>query len=167
MNVNVPPSVLDAPTGTLVYTLVGAQLTFYVRVGLFDLSQYPRNTSVDFRLASWQIERVLPVAMILRLAHRDTTTFDAWIDIGTPVGLRVMQALSSQHHVDVHLVTTEIVRSFHTQNPARASATQLVRTTQAGDSWSRQEFQKALDRMNRLYPTPESLWRSVVTVGGR
>ncbi len=158
MAVTVPSTVLKKPAGTFVATTVEGKVVLFLRDDEWALKKYPRECMVDLRMGSWQFDQVLLVALVLRLAHSDATTFDHLIDVGEPNGVRLLQNLASQTALDVHVVTSRVARTFRVANPTRYDAGYLVNDVRARDAWSTEEFQGAAARLNQLYPTPSALW---------
>lgn len=162
MAVTIPPVVLDKPAGTFVATTVEGKVVLFLREDEWGLKKYPRECPVDLRMGSWQLERVLLVALVLRLAHGDATTFDHLINVGEPNGVRLVQNLALQTAFDVHVVTDRVVRTFRVANPTRFDAGYLVNDVRVREAWSDEEFRAAAARLNQLYPTPSALWEVCV-----
>jgi hypothetical protein len=158
MRVQVPPAILRESPGSLVATVVQGEVVLFLRETEWGLKRYPPACPVDLRLGSWEIEDVLLVSLIVRLARSDAATFDFQLDVRSPAGIRMLQCLAVQSQVDVHLACEQAVRTFRAANPAPLEAGFLVDKVRARAPWSAEEAERALARLNQLYPTARDLW---------
>jgi hypothetical protein len=160
MTVQVPPAVLSKPPGSLVPILSRGEVVLFVRETEWNVKRYPPACPVDLRVGHWEIDSVLLVALVLRLARSDAATFDCPMDVQTPLGIRVLQGLAAQPQVDVHVVADQAVRRFRATNPAPEEAAYLVDSVRSREPWSAEDAERALARLNQLYPTARDLWRN-------
>jgi hypothetical protein len=158
MHVQVPPDVLSKPPGSLVATLIHGDVALFVRETEWSLKRYPPACPADLRLGSWEFDQVLLVVLVLRFARNDDTTFDFRIDVQTPLGVRILQGLASQSQVEVHLAADHAVRTLRVTNPLAIEAGCLVDKVRALEPWSAEDTERALTRLNQLYPTARDLW---------
>jgi len=160
MAIIVPRDILEKPPATLTAALLESDTALFLRMDPWDLGTLPRRCSADLRLGVWDIDDVLLFALALRLAHNDTTTFDCMIDIGQPSGMRVIDGFSNQDHLDVHVITDTLARSLRLVNADRTTASRIAQRVRSHAAWTVEDFRRAATRLNRLYPTPHSLWWS-------
>jgi hypothetical protein len=159
--VHIPSVVQSAPPGALVMTSVDADVVYFIREDEWGLKNYPRECPVEIRLGSWEVGAVLLIGIVVRLARADRTTFDCFVNIGSPTGVRTLQQLAVQPHIDVHIATDGgVVRSFRVANPLRLDAGYFVNTIRSRAAWSEEDFSAALARLNQLHPSPEAMWRA-------
>jgi hypothetical protein len=158
--VKIPADVFAKSPATLVIVSEPTEVTLFLCEDEWGLKKYPRDCPAELRLGSWEIDQVLLVGLLLRLARSDATTFDCWIDAGNPAGVRTLQNLAAQGCINVHVVTHEVARSLRLENPVREDAALLVNRLRSREAWSPEDFQHALARLNKLYPTPQALWWS-------
>jgi hypothetical protein len=158
MRVQVPSAVLRAAPGSLVASVVQGEVILFLRETEWDLKRYPPACPVDLRLGSWDIDNVLLVALILRLARSDAATFDCQLDVRSPGGVRMLQCLAVQSQIDVHVASEKTVRTFRATNPAPLEAGILVDKIHSREPWSPEDGERALARLNQLYPTARDLW---------
>jgi hypothetical protein len=158
MRVEVPPAVLSKPPGSLVAAVVQGALVLFLREAEWDLKRYPPACVVEMRLGWWKIGKVQLVSLIVRLAHNEATTFDCPLDVRNPAGVRMLQCLAAQSHVEVHLVGEKTVRTFRAANPSPVAVASLVDRFHSLQPWSEEDNQRALGRLNQLYPTAADLW---------
>jgi hypothetical protein len=158
MNVQVPSSVMNRPPGTLVPAVIRGEVMLYVRETAWGLRRLPPACPAELRLGSWEFENVVIVTLLVRLARNDAATFDCQLDVRSALGMRILQYLSSQAQVEVHVASEESVRTFRAANPDTRKAAQLVAMIQDCEPWSAEQAERALARLNQLYPTPHALW---------
>lgn len=158
MTVKLPDSVLKLPRGALAATLIDPHVVLFLREEEWGLKKYPAHCPVEVRLGTWELEPVILVALLLRLARSDATTFETWINIGEPLGVRTLQHLERQATIDVHVVTDRIARSLRAAGTFRASASDLVRTIRAREAWTQAQFANAQKQLTKRYPTASALW---------
>jgi hypothetical protein len=161
MRVQVPPAVLDKSPGSLVAMVVQGEVVLFLRETEWGLKRYPTACPVDLRLGSWDINNVLLVALILRLARSDAATFDCQLDASSAGGVRILQCLAVQSQIEVHLASESAVRTFRAANPSPVDAGILVDKIHSREPWSPEDSERALARLNQLYPTACDLWRSI------
>jgi hypothetical protein len=158
MNIQVPPIVFTKPLGSMTATWVRGEVVLFVRENEWGLKRYPPACHVELRLWNWEIDDVPLVALVLRFARSDSATFDCQLDVRTPMGIRLLQCLASQSQIDVHLVADQTVRPFRVANPAPVEAGYLLDKVRAHAPWSAEDAERALARLNQLYPTARDLW---------
>lgn len=157
-NVELPPAVRSKSPGSLVALVIHSQLELFLRETDWGLKRYPSACPAELRLGSWEIDNVVLVALILRLARSDASTFDCQIDVCTPAGTRVLQCLAGQNQVDVHLAGDQTIRTLRATNPAAVDASYLIDKVRSRTPWTPEELEHALGRLNTLYPTSRDLW---------
>lgn len=158
MSVEVPDHVYELRPGALTAALIEPNVVLYLRETEFGLRQYPGNCPIEMLIGTWEIDEIVLVALLLRLARNDATTFEAWINVGDPLGVRMLQRLKPQPKVDVHLVTDCVARSFRVPNPMRVSASRLVHLLRKHHAWTPEQFTEAQRRLSTLFPKPCDLW---------
>jgi hypothetical protein len=158
MKTRVPPFIYDLKPGVLTAVIQDPNVVLYLREDEFGLRKYPPQCPVELEIGTWNVGDVVLVVLLLRLAHRDATTFEAWVNVGDPEGVRMLQTLKPQDKVDVHIVTDRLARSFRVPNPLRLSASALVHVLRQHNAWSPEEFVAAQRRLTQLFPTPRDLW---------
>lgn len=124
------------------------------------VSSTPGRFPIEFRIMTWDDERVLLIALILRLNRNDHTTFDAWVNAGDPAGVRVLQALATHDNIDLHFVATDVFRTIRIPNSAKSRAALVLQTSAVRRTWSAEQFAAARSRLMVLYPTASALWWS-------
>jgi len=155
----VPPNVLTQPRGTLVAVLDDSEVVLFLREDEWSLRRYPyHECPVELRLGTWDIEAVLLVALLARLDRNDGLTFDCLLNVGEPSGVRLMQNLCMQKHIELCLTTDQVVRTFRQGNAFQRSADRIVNAIRTRPAWSREQFHQAGARLSQLYPTPHQLW---------
>jgi hypothetical protein len=158
MNVKAPQRVLARPTGSIEVTVLEDAAVVWVREDVFGLRKYPPHCPIELRLGSWEMDGTLAVVLLVRLARLDATTFESWIDASMPEGVRILQCLASQSFVDVHFVTDSVARSLRATNEVRIAASARINVLRSRNTWTPEEFEKALLRVSKLYPTAKALW---------
>lgn len=158
MGIEVPPSVLDKRPGTLVLITADPEVLLFLREDEWGLMKYPAKCPVELRMGTWDVDQVLLVVLLVRLARSDLTTYEAWINVGDPLGVRTLQCLAPQPKIDLHVVTDRIVRSLRVLNPLRLQASELIHTIRNRNAWTPEQFEAAQLRLSRLHPTPSALW---------
>lgn len=158
--VQIPAEVRAKPRPALAVVTSRTEVTLFLCEDEWLLKRYPRDCPLEVRLGSWEIDNVLLVAILLRVARTDEKTFDCWLDVANPHGLRIIQNLTAQSDVEIHLTADEVFRSFRLANPVRLDAMRMVEKVRMHAAWSAEDFSRALARQNRLYPTPHAVWWS-------
>jgi len=159
MKQRIPDAVLRAPHHSLVLVPVDPAVHFYIRENDFTLASYPPRCTLEFALPIWDDRQVICVALLVRLAGRNASTFERWLNPGDPAGLRILQLLSGQANLDVVLISDRSQRSFRRRNMLAGKAAGLVASLRVRRSWTPEEFDWRRKRLDTLYPTPAALWR--------
>ena len=157
-DIEVPAAIRSKSPGTLVPLVVRAQMELFLRDSEWSVKRYPAACPVELRLGTWEIDKVLLVALVVRLARSDGATFDCEINVRTPTGMRMLQCLGGQSQIDIHLVGDQTVRTLRAHNPAAVAAGYLIDNVRSRAPWTTEEGDHALDRLNTLYPTSHDLW---------
>ena len=126
MKQRIPDAVLRAPHHSLVLVPVDPAVHFYIRENDFTLASYPPRCTLEFALPIWDDRQVICVALLVRLAGRNASTFERWLNPGDPGGLRILQLLSGQANLDVVLISDRSRRSFRRRNTLAGRAAGLV-----------------------------------------
>lgn len=158
MQLRVPDSVRSLAPGRLVAIPVDTDVVLYLREQDWGMKKYPRQCPVELRLGTWEIDDVLAVVLLLRLARTDLTTFECWINAGDPNGVRTLQCLAGQAQLDIHVVADKEVRSLRASNHMRVDASIIINNIRGRNAWSPEDFQRTCARVSSLYPTPHALW---------
>ncbi len=158
--VRIPQAVIDAPPESLLPVTHYSQVELFLRLTRWGLKKYPINCPAELRWGTWELENVPLVALLLRLARSDASTYDCQIDARTVSGIRTLQCLATQSTVLVHLATDRSVRTLRLSNPAFIEAGFLVDKIRSRPPWTAEQARRALARLNTLYPTAVSLWWS-------
>ncbi len=166
MEISVPPPIFEKPPGSLVVSQTGDRLTLFLREDEWGLGKYPHRCPAELRIAAWDRDPVLLVALLLRLADRNLTTFEHWIDAGQPLGVRELKLISRQQSFDIYLVTTRPVRRFGCPNRLMTVASGLVMRLRERPAWGAEAFAKTRAQSITLYPTAAALWRGYGGTGG-
>jgi hypothetical protein len=159
MKQRIPDAVLRAPHHSLVLVPVDPAVHFYIRENDFTLASYPPRCTLEFALPIWDDRQVICVALLVRLAGRNASTFERWLNPGDPGGLRILQLLSGQANLDVVLISDRSRRSFRRRNTLAGRAAGLVASLRVRPSWTPEEFDCRRRRLDTLYPTSAALWR--------
>jgi hypothetical protein len=134
-------------------------VVLFLREDEWGMRKYPlRACPLELRLGMWEMDTVLLVVLMVRLDRNDGLTFDCLLNVGEPGGVRLVQNLGMQKHVELCLATGTQVRTFRVPNSFREAADQIVNIIRTRPAWSRAEFQQAGARLSQLYPTPHALW---------
>ncbi len=157
MKITVPASVLDRPPGSLNTVADDHAVTLFLREDEWG-RRYSPGCAAELRLGRWEIDDVLLTTLLLRVARRDETTFECWINVATAVGLRIFQLLTKQDRLDIHVVTDRVLHSFTAANRLQEAAQRIVDEMRSRRTWSSDEFECALGRLSVLYPSPQALW---------
>jgi hypothetical protein len=158
MAVTVPDFIYERPPGSLTATLIEPDVVLFLRETEFGLRKYPVACPIELRIGTWEIEQVILVTLLLRLSRSDATTYEAWINVGDPLGVRMLQKLKPQPKVGVHFVTDKLARTLRVANPMRVSASGLVHVLRKHHAWTPDQFTAAQRRLSTLYPTAADLW---------
>lgn len=159
--VEIPDSVLKKPRGTLCPVQLGSEVIIFLREDDWGLRNYPlRDCAVDVRLGVWNVEGVMLAALVVRLARSDKTTFDHQFDLSEPESVRLLQCLAVQPHLDVHIITTGVSRTFRINNVIQFDASYIVDKVRSKRDWTPEVYRSAMNRLNTLYPTPSAMWRN-------
>ena len=160
MKRRVPDSVVQAPPHSLQLVAGDSAVDFYVREDEFMHAKYPQQCSLEFALPTWDNGQVIGVAVLVQLAGRNASTFDRWLNVAKPDGLRILQLLASQSTLDLFLVSDRVFRSFSQRNVLSGQAAGIVATLRLRASWSDVDFETWRKRLDTLYPTSDALWRA-------
>lgn len=158
MQLQIPALVHQQPAGRLLVAAVDADVVLYLREDDWGMKKYPRHCPGQLRMGSWDRDGVLAVAVLLRLARSDATTFEHWINPADAAAVRTLQCLAGQTQVDVHVVADSEVRSLRLANPLLLPASRIVNNIRHRQAWTEDDFQRLCARIAQLYPTPASLW---------
>ncbi len=153
-----PQVVLEAHPGTLIPVLDLGKVELYLREDEWGLKKYPPSCHLDVRIGTWEIDGVLLAVLLARFNHSDPATFESWINVAEPAGVRLIQALEPQKHLNVNIVTERFARAFRVPNPLRLDAGQLVKQLRRHYAWSLEQYEAAQRRLARMYPSPVKLW---------
>jgi hypothetical protein len=158
-NRRVPAAVLGQPRGSLAAILDGSEVVLFLREDEWGMRKYPfRECPLELRLGMWEMDSVLLVVLMVRLDRNDGLTFDCMLNVGEPSGVRLVQNLGTQKHVELCLATETQVRTFRVANSFRDAANEIVNIIRTRPAWSREQFQQAGARLSQLYPTSHALW---------
>lgn len=160
MQTTVPNHVLKLAPGRMVIVPNEKEVVCYLRDDEFGMRRYPRHCTVELRLRIFEIEHVLATVMMVRVAKLDAVTFESWIDVSDPRGVRAVQCLAAQETLDVNIVAPTETRLLRTRNTLRAEASKLVEMVRQHNAWQTADFDRACRRVSQLYPTPTRLWWS-------
>lgn len=163
MQRKIPDWVRALPAGRLIAHPVDNRVVLYLREEDFGMRRYPPKCPTELRLAVWEMDHILVIVLLLRLARTDLTTFECWIHAGEPRGVRTLQCLADQEQVDIQIVADREQRWLRAANRVRKEAAQLVETIRGRDAWEESDFQNACARVAKLYPTSHALWWSAGT----
>lgn len=155
---NIPPHVLAAPPRTLHVVSTDSQAVFYIREDDFRMRVLPPIVPFEIRLGTWETDGVKVVVLLARLARSDALTFEQWLNIGEPIGVRTLQCLAAQSNVDYYVVGDNDLRYSHGRNTISPIANSIVNEIRSHAAWSRPDFDAACRRVNKLYPTASALW---------
>lgn len=155
---SLPPAVATASPHSLVMVPEEHCIELFVKETEFTAAEYPRRCTVDLLLPVWDDGEVIMVALLLRLADRNRCTFEAWINVAEPRGVRLIQLLAQQQRVNVHIATERIFRSFRCSNTAQAVASKLVDLLRHRQTWTPDAFDQRLRQFTTLYPSAHTLW---------
>lgn len=159
----VPESVLFLLPGTLIALPIEDRAMLFLREDQWGLKKYADRCPAELRMCTWDIDAVLLIVFLLRLARTDLTTFEFWIDAGSPGGVRVLQDLAAQPRIDVHLVTDRIARSFRLRNVVRSHVQDLLNVVRSRNAWRPEQFDAVRARICQLYPPPHAVVERAVT----
>lgn len=160
MQLQIPAIVRKQAAGRLIVTAAESGVVLYLREDDWGMKKYPRQCPVELRMCHWDMEGVLAVAVLLRLARNDATTFEHWINPADAKSTRTLQCFANQTHVDVHIVADAEVRSLRPPNSLLVPAASLVNDIRRRQAWTSGDFQRISARLARLYPTAAALWRT-------
>lgn len=159
MKQRLPDSVHRAPHHSLILVPLDPTVHFYIREDDFTLASYPPRCTLEFALPVWDDREVICVALLVRLAGRNSGTFERWLNPADPTGLRILQLLAGQANLDVLLVSERSQRSLRRRNSLAGQAAGLVASLRVRRSWTAEEFERRRKRLDTLYPTSAALWR--------
>ncbi len=165
MSRRAPEAVLKAPPHAFLVLPRAWGVEFHVREDDFVLADYPESCLVEFRLPAWDDGHVLCVALVLRLADRNVSTFDHWLNPANPATLRMLQTLSGQAMLEIYLTSDRLQRSIRRPNTLAEPADRVVSMLRTRTSWTDDEYELRRKRLDTLYPKPEALWRAVRWIG--
>ncbi|MFH1745502.1 MAG: hypothetical protein ABIG44_00495 [Planctomycetota bacterium] len=154
-----PKRVTEAPPHSLCLVPTESAVEMYVREDEFIAARYPAQCTCEYQLPVWDEEGVMCMAFLLRLAGTNAGTFDSWINVAEPGGLRLAQLLSTQSNINTYLVTDRITRSFRHRNPLKGKAAGVVATIRTRVMWSADQFEALRQRLDQLYTSSAALWR--------
>ncbi len=158
---SVPQAVIDQPPRTLAVLALDAEVVVYLREADFRLRTMSRNCAAEVRLGSWDIEGIKVVVLALRLDHNDAMTFEYWLNVGEPAGVRVLQGLAAQKTIDVVVVGENETRFYRVGSSGVRAAGQLVKQIRRQGAWSAQAFRQACTRVSQLYPSSAPMWQAL------
>lgn len=168
MGIRIPPVLRIKPTGCMAAVGDKNSLDLFVREEEWGMKKYPGRFPIELRLVTWDDERVLLIALLVRLNCNDHTTLDTWINAGEPAGVRLMQAICAHPTLNLHFVTqSEVLRSIRHSNTVQSAATEVLQSPTIRRTWSADDFKRARDQINVLYPTASALWWSKICQSAR
>lgn len=162
---HIPGSVASAPARSLCLVAAERKATFFVREDDGVLARYPQRCPVDSALAVWDDGAALCVVVLVRLAERNSATFERWLNVAAPTDMRLVQLLAGQDALEVVLVSENRQRSFRRYNNLASKATAVIATLRARPPWSAAQFEAHRERLVTLYPTAPALWRAARSLG--
>jgi hypothetical protein len=154
-----PEPVLRARPHDLILVPSDAEVVLYVKEDEFNLGHYPTQCSLEFRLHVWDDRGIMVVVILVRLAGRNASTFDRWLNPAAPPDLRFLQLLASQRDLNLYLVSDRSARSFRQRNRLAGKAAATIATLKLRRSWSTAAFEELRRRYDALYRTADALWR--------
>lgn len=160
MQLQIPAHVRKQPAGRLTVASADSDVVLYLREDDWGMKKYPRQCPGQLRMCHWDMDGVLAVAVLLRLARSDATTFEHWINPADTVSVRTLQCFAGQTHVDVHIVADSEVRSLRLPNSLLVPASTLVNDIRRRQAWTSGDFRRVCGRLAKLYPTPAALWKT-------
>ena len=159
MRREVPKEVIDARPHSLWLVPLETAIELYVREGEFMAMRYTAKSTCELRLPMWDQEGVMCVAFLLRLGGWNAGTFERWINVAEPSGLRLVQLLAGQQTISTFLVTDRITRAFRQRNPLAGKAAGIVAAVRLRAMWTPEEFAAQCRRLDTLYPSAAAMWR--------
>lgn len=157
----VPQSVIDQPLRTLQLLALDSEVVVYLREADFRLRTMSRNCAAQVRLGAWDIGEVKVVVFALRLDHNDAMTFEYWLNVGEPAGVRVLQCLAAQKTIDVVVVGEEDTRFYRVPSTGAHIASRIVKQIRRQGAWSEAAFRQATTRVSQLYPSASAMWQAL------
>ena len=159
MKQTVPEEVLAAPDHSLVIVASDETVDFYIREDEFTAARYPARSNAEYALHHWDNDRVIAIALVVRIGDANFGTFERWLNASDRTDLRILQLLAKQKMLDGYLVSDQVTKTFRTRNNMAGAAAGLVATLRVRAAWSDEEFDEWRKRLDMLYPTPDALWR--------
>lgn len=156
-----PEHLLKKPVGCMALAYWQDSVSVFVREDARHVGDYPQQCSVELMLRSWVVEPIIAVAALARFAKRELMTYQSWINVGDASGARLIKNLSDQSHVNIHLLTTKIARTFKIPNAIQAEARTLANKVAAELlAWDQADFDKVRAQLDHLYPTASAMWQA-------
>jgi hypothetical protein len=157
----IPQSILAKPVECMVVRPTAHALQVFIREDPVRLGDYPRPCSVDIRLPSWDCQPVIAVALLVSVARRWRLTCQTWINPARLEGIRVLNNLSNEGRIYVHIVTNHVARMIRAPNVVKRDAKRLLAQLSMRERhWSGEAFDEACRQIDTLYPTPARLWHA-------
>lgn len=154
-------SAASAPVGSMLVAPSAQELSLCIREDKVHLGDYPTPCSIELHLPTWDEPPVIAAALLVRLAGRERSTYQHWVNVQSMTGLNVAKCLSEAGRIQVHLVTDRIERSIRTPNVVKRHAAQILkRIAESNESWSEEQFEQIRRQIESLYPTTAQLWRA-------
>lgn len=157
----VPQSVIDQPLRTLQLLALDSEVVVYLREADFRLRTMSRNCTAQIRLGAWDVDEVKVVVVALRLDHNDAMTFEYWLNVGEPAGVRILQCIANQKTIDVVVVGEVDTRFYRVPSSGARVASQIVKQIRRQGAWSESAFRQATTRISQLYPSAAPMWQAL------
>ena len=161
---------MTRPPGSAVWMLTPDGAAIAGREDRAGIKTYPMPCPVAHRLHAWQIDGVLVVAWLARLADRDSATWETWINAADqPHGRRALETLGRQANLDVHLYVRDPdrpARSVRSPNYLRGAAAQMLGRAQTLPPWTMAQFEAARETVQAKYWSVALLWAAGQDDGG-
>lgn len=131
---------------------------FQLRMDEFAADRVPKTAPIELLLPTWDFDSVLIVAALVRVAKSPKWTFELWLDGTAQIGIAALNAIASDAGASVRLGHHAGARTMRTPNTIRGTAKSVIRRLQKWQAWGGAEYQTALQRVRRMYPTPHESW---------
>lgn len=155
--VDIPPTLLRSGPGTVAVDASGFGVRIYVRESPEYITRYNRSYQPFIKLPSWDCDPMCLIAFLLRIGERPEMTYQTWLEPHTVAGYRCLRQLAEEKRLLIHIVTTEIARTYRTENTIRDKAAFLADALQQVP-WDLNKLEYARRRIDTLYPTASRLW---------
>lgn len=156
-------AVATPQTPPMTLKIMPSGATIFIREDPGRIQSYPPRAETALRLPTWEAAPVALIALLVRIGQRPDLTFQMWLNATVAQHMAGLQQLARDTHVYVEIMTQRVERVYRVENPLRRKATAITQQLQSRIGWWDDDlYTQTWEQLNRLYPTPDSVWQQCV-----